>query len=146
MGEIENSDVSDQPPIPALGSELMEPLQLLRNLMIMATADGRLADEELRCLRERQSAWNITADQFEEALQYAQSGQARLELPELPSERYDLLYDLVALMSVDSDFDPMEMNLFAVIAARLEVSEAELNALLAEFTGDEDELILGDED
>jgi uncharacterized tellurite resistance protein B-like protein len=146
MGEIENSDVSDQPPIPALGSELMEPLQLLRNLMIMATADGRLADEELRWLRERQSAWNITADQFEEALQYAQSGQARLELPELPSERYDLLYDLVALMSVDSDFDPMEMNLFAVIAARLEVSEAELNALLAEFTGDEDELILGDED
>lgn len=123
----------------------MEPLQLLRNLMIMATADGRLADEELRWLRERQSAWNITADQFEEALQYAQSGQARLELPELPSERYDLLYDLVALMSVDSDFDPMEMNLFAVIAARLEVSEAELNALLAEFTGDEDELILGDE-
>lgn len=123
----------------------MEPLQMLRNLMIMATADGRLADEELQWLRERQSAWNIASDQFDEALQYAQSGQARLELPDLPSQRYDMLYDLVALMSVDSDFDPLEMNLFAVVAARLEVSDAELNAILAEFTGDDDELILGDE-
>ena len=123
----------------------MERLQLLKNLMIMATADGLLADKELQWLRSRQAAWNIAAQQFDEALEYAHSGQARLALPEQPNQRYDFLYDMVAVMSADGHFDPLEMNLFAVAAARLQISDEELSAILAEFTHDDDELILGED-
>lgn len=122
----------------------MQPLDVLRNLMLMAAADGQITADELELLEARRVAWGISQDDFQEARRAAESVDGRLSVPEEPDRRYDFLQDMIAVMAADGHVDPLEMHLFALAAARLELSPDELEEILADFRA-EDELILGDE-
>lgn len=127
-----------------MGTLAVTPLEMLRNLMVMATADGRLADEELELLNSRRELWGISRDDFAEALEYAQSASGQLTFPSEEHARHDLMYDLLAMMSADGHFDDMELNLFALVAARLEIPASDLDRMLDEFNQDDDLLLGGD--
>ena len=122
----------------------MQPIDTLRNLMLMASADGQVTSEELELLEARRVAWGISREQFQEALREADSVDARLILTADRHQRHDFLRDMIEVMAADGRLDQMEIQLFALVAARLDISQTELDELLAEFS-DEDDLILGDE-
>ena len=53
-----------------------------------------------------------------------------------------MLANFVELMTVDGECSPLEMQMIAIAAVRLGVSESELDEILEEFVDDDDDLIL----
>ena len=96
----------------------------------MAAADGKLMDEEMAFLAQRAHRWGITDSQFTETLQYARSPQAVISIPATKGERHQLLREMIRTMAADGDLAEIEKNLFAVAAATMKVSDAELNEIL----------------
>ena len=117
--------------------------QLLRNLMVMAAADGRITDEEMHLLRERSRRWRVSEADFEKALEYAQSAEAKFQFSDDADQRRAMLEGFVEMMGVDGDYADVEMSLFAIAAVRLGVEDTELNRIIDSVL-DRDDLILGD--
>ena len=75
----------------------MKPNDLLRNLFIMAFADGEISSEELSLLAERRRWWGISQLQFEATLQEAEAlhneqSKPMIEQPiKVAEEKCDLL-------------------------------------------------------
>lgn len=111
----------------------MENLELLKNLMVMAAIDGKLADEEMELLLDRAKQWGIVEDDFKATLEYAGDPDAALTLPESKSQRLQLLSDLVRVMAADGELAELEKNLFALAAAHMDISDAELDRILDEL-------------
>ena len=88
----------------------MNTTDLLRNLFIMALADGEISPEELSLIAEHRHRWGMAKTTFDATLREAQAPQARLQLPDHPDDRNQLLCDMAAVrMEIDSeeldDFD-----------------------------------------
>ena len=122
----------------------MEKLTLLKNLMLMATADGKVTPEELDYLQERSARWRISEQDFQDAMIYANSADAEIELPESVDDRKELLRGFVELMGADGDYADTEMMLFAIAAQRFGIGADQLNRLIDQVL-DGDDLVLGDE-
>jgi uncharacterized tellurite resistance protein B-like protein len=111
---------------------------LLRNLFIMALADGEISAEELSLLAERRDRWGLTKAHFEATLKEVEASSAPLQLPIEQDERRQLLSEMAALIAADGKFHDMEINMFALAAARLDVGEDELNEILQQLTNTDD--------
>ena len=57
---------------------------------------------------------------------------ARLEVPEDASEREELLRDLIRVMAADGHLDESEKRLFALAAAKMSISAADIERLIDE--------------
>ena len=108
----------------------MERFEIFKDLMIMAAADRKFTDQEVEFLTLRADRWGLTDQQFEEALRSATSGDAQLVIPETRDERINLLRELLEVMAADGELAPLEKQLFAGAAAKMEISEAELNDII----------------
>ena len=108
-----------------------------RNLIIMAAADGRMRESELRLLAHRAAEWGITDEQFEDAIDDAISGRAELTVPKDPQERIQLLKELVRMMAADGHLSESEKELFALFSSVVGINEEALNTLIDEVLGDE---------
>lgn len=115
----------------------MNPIDAFKNLFVMAAVDGRITSGEIALLTERAVQWNISDEDFHEALEYAQSPAASMIIPPTKQERISLLSELIQLMAVDGKLAEIEKDLFAVAAAQMEITDAELNKLLDELLGDD---------
>lgn len=122
----------------------MQTIDLLRNMMMMAYADGVLKPLELELLDDRRQAWGISQADFDRALRQARSPSAELVLPAHPHQRHDLLGDLVTMMAVDGHCSDEEKQLLALAAAKLEIAPQALAELIEEFTDADDDLVLDD--
>ena len=107
-----------------------------KNLILMAAADGKIREAELRLLSDRAMQWGITDDEFEDAIQYAMSKDAVLHIPNGREERFALLKDLMRMMAADGEMAPSERKLFAHAASALEVGDEELNRLIDEVVAE----------
>ncbi|MCA9151405.1 MAG: hypothetical protein KDA92_18965 [Planctomycetales bacterium] len=107
------------------------------NLLIMAAADGSIAESELGLLAHRAAEWGITDEQFEDALEKAASGRAELTVPNDPAERKLLLKELVRMMAADGKLSDSEKQLFAVFSSASGIGDEELNRLIDEVIGDD---------
>ena len=94
----------------------------LRAMLSMAAADDGVTTEELRLLAAKAVDWGITDDDFEELLDDAIAGKSQIELPESAAQRWELLVDLIGMMAADGKLHPMEKQLFALLAAKMEIS------------------------
>lgn len=121
----------------------MQPLELLRNLMIVAAVDGVISKPERKQLEQYRKQWNISSRQFQAALAEAQHPDAQLSYPEKPHQRVDYLYDLVAIVAADGILDPSERRLCEKAADAMQISRQHLQQVLDELL-DDDELLLGD--
>ena len=108
----------------------MNHADLFRNLLIMAAVDGSMSEAELRLLSERAAEWDISDDEFEEAIQDAISGQAELTIPTNGEDRSELLKEMIRMMAADGRMAEEQKKLLAVATTALGMSSNELNKLI----------------
>ena len=114
----------------------MQLLEKFTNLLVMAVADGKLSDREIKFLLNRSARWGISETEFSRALQYAMSDKAELRIPTEKRECQALLQDLIRVMAADGKLGIVEKDLFATAAAKMRISEEELNAIIDSVVSD----------
>ena len=110
-------------------------LQHFTNLLIMAAADGTLKEREIKFLMNRSARWGITEEQFSEAVAHALSDRAELRIPTQEPERLSMLQDLIRMMAADGELAEVEKQLFATVAAKMKISNEELNEIIDSVLG-----------
>ena len=73
----------------------MEQLDHLKNLVIMAAADGSLSEQEIALLIDRCAALGLDEEDLEKAIAFALSGDAKLKFPIDRAEQNAMLADLM---------------------------------------------------
>lgn len=112
----------------------MKIMDKLRNLLVMAASDGQLTESEIKYLANRCQKWGLPESSFADAVTYALSKDAELALPPRQSDRLEMLEDLMSMMAADGDLAEIERHLFAIAAARMDISEDKLNRLIDKLT------------
>lgn len=102
----------------------------LRNLLVMAAADGSLTEREIAFLSDRREHWAVPEDAFADAIRYAISDVAALEIPESHDERVEMLQDLIRMMAADGHLAEIEKQLFATAAVAMNISDDELKQII----------------
>ncbi len=108
----------------------MDRLASLKNLVVMAMADGTLSEHELTLLCDRCSELGLNEDELREAVQFALSKEASLELPTIECEQEAMLTDLIRMMAADGELNEVEKQLFALAAAKMNYAGDRLNQLI----------------
>ncbi|MCD0459693.1 tellurite resistance TerB family protein [Roseiconus lacunae] len=112
--------------------ELSERVRQLRNLVVMAFADGSLGEREVDYVAKRCHELGLGESELSHAIRFGLGDDAALELPIAPDSREELLVDLIKVMAADGVLDENEKRLFALAAAKMEVSTERLNQLVDE--------------
>ncbi len=102
----------------------------LRNLLVMAAADGSLTEREIHFLTDRREKWSIPEEEFAASIRYAISGDAELQIPDAPADRIEMLQDLLRMMAADGDLAEVEKQLFASAAVKLDLSDEQLQQII----------------
>lgn len=108
----------------------MSPLDQFQHLLNMAAADQRMNEAELGFLSERASELGIGPEEFHGALQKAIQAESSLPLPTGAAPRRALLKDLIRMMAADGVLDQREKELFAQVAATMEIDTDELHRII----------------
>ncbi|HUG70377.1 MAG TPA: TerB family tellurite resistance protein [Pirellulaceae bacterium] len=102
----------------------------LRNLLVMAAADGSLTEREIAFLSDRRTRWGVPEDVFADAIRYAISDVAELEIPDSYEERVEMLQDLLRMMAADGNLAEVEKQLFAAASVAMNISGDELEEII----------------
>jgi len=105
-------------------------MRQLRNLVVMALADGSIGEREVAFVAERCHELGLGESELHHAIRFGLGDEAALELPSDSRERDELMVDLVKMMAADGVLDESEKRLFALAAAKMEMSSEHLNQLL----------------
>ena len=105
-------------------------MRKLRNLVVMAMADGSIGEREVAFVAERCHELGLGESELNHAIRFGLGDDAALELPSGSEERDELMIDLVKMMAADGVLDESEKRLFALAAAKMEISTERLNELL----------------
>lgn len=108
----------------------MQHLDHLKNLVIMAAADGTLSEQEIALLVDRCSALGLEEEDLEKAIAFALSGEAKLKFPVDRSEQDQMLADLMRMMAADGKLSEVEKRLFALAAAKMGIAKEDLETLI----------------
>ncbi|MEM8914053.1 MAG: TerB family tellurite resistance protein, partial [Planctomycetota bacterium] len=103
----------------------------LRNLVVMAIADGSIGQREVNLIADRCVQLGLGQADLEAALQAGLSDDAALELPVDANDRVACLQDLIRMMAADGVLDESEKRLFALAAARMNIGGDELTQIIA---------------
>ncbi|MEX0824650.1 MAG: TerB family tellurite resistance protein [Pirellulaceae bacterium] len=102
----------------------------MKNLIVMAVADGSFSEEEISFLSERCVEWGLGEDGFRDALVRALNDDAALQLPTEPAAQEALLSDLIRTMAADGKLHESEKRLFALAAVKMGIETDRLDALI----------------
>lgn len=102
----------------------------LRNLIVMAFADGSLGEREVNLVAQRCAELGLDEYDLQKAVEFGLGDDAALELPKDRTEQTELMLDLIRMMAADGHLDEGEKRLFALAAARMEMSAAEIEQLI----------------
>lgn len=108
----------------------MERFEQLRNLVVMAVADGSLGEHELSLMAQRCGELGLDEDELRAAIQFALSDNASLRLPTDEAEQEALMTDLIRMMAADGHLSESEKRLFALAAAKMNFSDEKVNQLI----------------
>ncbi len=108
----------------------MQEIDLFKNLVVMAAADGSITADETQLLASRAEHVGLTAEEFKTALDFALAGEGSIELPDSDSARKAMLGDLIRLMAADGQLADKEKHLFATVAAKMNLSKDDLNSVI----------------
>lgn len=103
----------------------------LRNLVVMALADGSIGQREVEMVAQRCVELGLGQSELESALSFGLGDDAALELPADQDQREELLGDLVRMMAADGYLDEAEKRLFALAAAKMEITGQRLQSVLS---------------
>jgi len=113
----------------------MQHLDHLKNLVIMASADGSLSEGEIALLVDRCGEMGLDEADLGNAVAYALSDAASLKLPTAKDEQIAMLSDLVRIMAADGKLSEVEKRLFALAAAKMGIERAELDQMIDMLVG-----------
>ncbi len=116
--------------ISASTEQTMRHLDHLKNLVIMASADGSLSEREIALLVDRCADLGLEEADLGKAVQFALSDEASLKLPTDRQEQMAMLGDLMRVMAADGKLSEVEKRLFALAAAKMNVDKKELDDLI----------------
>ena len=108
----------------------MHNLDHLKNLVIMAAADGSLSEREIALLADRCSDMGLQDEDLGKAVAFALSDQAALKLPKGKAEQIAMLEDLIKVMAADGDLSELEKRLFAFAAAKMNIDKEEIDDMI----------------
>jgi len=103
----------------------------LRNLLVMAMADGSLGEREVNLLTDRCVELGLNETELRTAIAFALDDNAAIQLPTHADEQESLLLDLLRMMAADGVLEESEKRLFALAAAKLNFDASRLDALIA---------------
>lgn len=89
----------------------------LKNLVMLAAADGHLTDSEMAVLLAVASRENITPDDFNKVIDDPDS--VNITLPQDEDTKLAYLRDMVAMMMIDGELDEQEMAICKLYAMAL---------------------------
>jgi uncharacterized tellurite resistance protein B-like protein len=113
----------------------MQHLDHLKNMVIMAAADGTLSEHEIALLIDRCSELGLEEMDLEKAISFALSENASIRLPKEKQEQLDMLGDLVRMMGADGKLSEVEKRLFAISAAKMGIGRDEINRIIDDLVG-----------
>ena len=114
---------------------LVQRLDHLKNLVIMAAIDGALTEQEIALLVDRCSDFGLAEEDLEKAIDFALSGSAKLQFPVDRLEQDQMLSDLIRMMAADGKLTEVEKRLFALAAAKMGIEKDELDGLIDQLVG-----------
>ena len=89
----------------------------LKNLVMLAAADGHLTDSELAVLLAVASRENITPEEFNKVIDDPDS--VNIVMPEDEDTKLAYLRDMVAMMMIDGELDEQELAICKLYAMAL---------------------------
>ena len=89
----------------------------LKNLVMLAAAEGHLTDSELAVVLAVASRENITPEEFDQVVDNPDS--VTIALPEDEDTKLAYLRDMVALMMIDGELEEQEMAICKIYAMAL---------------------------
>ena len=101
----------------------------LKNLVMLAAADGKVTDSELAVLLAVASRENITPDDFNRVIEDPDS--ITIDLPEDEDTKLAYLRDMVALMMVDGELDEQELAICKIYAMALGYRSSIVDGMIA---------------
>lgn len=102
----------------------------LRNIVVMALADGSIGQREVERVADRCVELGLGQAELKSALAFGLGDDAALELPADDSAREDLLADLISMMAADGHLAESEKRLFALAAARMNIVGERLDKII----------------
>jgi uncharacterized tellurite resistance protein B-like protein len=109
---------------------MVEKFEKLRNLVVMAVADGSLGESELQLLAHRCIELGLDEEELRAAVSFALSDAAALKLPSERGEQEALLKDLMEMMAADGQLTEAEKRLFALAAAKMNFDADRVNQMI----------------
>ncbi len=100
----------------------------IKNLIEIASADGRYAKEEDELLIAIAARNGISRKRIEEIRSNPQP--TAFELPKQERERFEQLFDLVHMMIVDKEIHPEEARLCELFASRFEYPKPAIKGII----------------
>lgn len=114
------------------GDDIKNRRARLRNLVVMAFADGSLGEREVNLVADRCSELGLDEYDLRKAVEYGLGDDASLEIPADQESRESLMRDLIKMMAADGHLDEGEKRLFALAAAKMSMSASDVEALIDE--------------
>jgi len=101
----------------------------LKNLVMLAAADGHLTDSELAVLLAVASRENITPEEFNKVIDDPDS--VNIVMPEDEDTKLAYLRDMVAMMMIDSELDEQELAICKIYAMALGYRSSIVDGMIA---------------
>ena len=101
----------------------------LKNLVMLAAADGHVTDSEMAVLLAVASRENITPEEFNKVIDDPDS--VNITLPEDEETKIAYLRDMVAMMMVDGELDEQEMAICKLYAMALGYRGSIIDGMIA---------------
>ena len=101
----------------------------LKNLVMLAAADGKVTDSELAVLLAVASREDISPDDFNRVIEDPDS--VTIDLPEDEDTKLAYLRDMVALMMVDGELDEQELAICKIYAMALGYRSSIVDGMIA---------------
>lgn len=101
----------------------------LKNLVMLAAADGHLTDSEMAVLLAVASRENITPDEFNKVIDDPDS--VNINLPEDEDTKLAYLRDMVAMMMIDGELEEQELAICKIYALALGYRSSIVDGMIA---------------
>jgi len=103
----------------------------LRNALVLVLADGKVTDEERQLIGRLRKNLGIDRDEFRAMCEQAQANRKRLEIPTRDLAAENMLQLLIDVAKVDGEISESEQRMLEKVAAFIEQSAAQMEAVLA---------------
>lgn len=101
----------------------------LKNLVMLAAADGHLTDSEMAVLLAVASRENITPDEFNKVID--DPDNVNINLPEDEDTKLAYLRDMVAMMMIDGELEEQELAICKIYALALGYRSSIVDGMIA---------------